>query len=429
LGTILSQREFEIKISNKFMNDLRDKLAQSKSFCLIPWIHLHVMPDSSVIPCCVAPYDDIFGDLKKQSIEEIWNSPRYQELRKAMLNGEKSSSCKHCYDVEATGFPSMRNTIWSRFHHHIHVVEKTSPQGNLPEINLKYIDVRFSNLCNFKCLGCSPALSSAWFDDHQKLFNYSSEKTRVLNVADDAPVFWKQLKSMIPDAEEIYFGGGEPLITKEHFEVLQLLIESKRTDVKLSYNTNLSTLTYGRWNLAELWDKFNRVLLGISIDDMGPRAEYFRHGTKWENIVTNLRLMQTKYPKVLRYVNCTVSWMNAYYLPDLYRFLVSENFITPEGFNVNMLLTPHDLSLQALPKNLKASITGRLKLFQSELMEEGPVGLSMMHKISNIIRYMNEKSTWEQEKDLLRERIIKLDNIRGTSFPKTYPELSGILDG
>ena len=33
-----------------------------KSFCILPWIHLNVLPNGSVIPCCISPYDDIYGD-------------------------------------------------------------------------------------------------------------------------------------------------------------------------------------------------------------------------------------------------------------------------------------------------------------------------------------------------------------------------------
>ena len=60
-------------------------LRKSPTFCMVPWVHLHIMPDASVIPCCVAPYDDHFGDAKKRPLKEIWNSEKYKKLRINML--------------------------------------------------------------------------------------------------------------------------------------------------------------------------------------------------------------------------------------------------------------------------------------------------------------------------------------------------------
>ena len=43
------------------------------------------------IPCCIAPFSmrgyDSFtlGDATQQSLREIWNGPRYQDFRRALL--------------------------------------------------------------------------------------------------------------------------------------------------------------------------------------------------------------------------------------------------------------------------------------------------------------------------------------------------------
>ena len=37
----------------------------------------------------------------------------------------------------------------------------------------------------------------------------------------------------------VYFAGGEPLINDMHYYILNKLIEHKRFDVTISYNTNL----------------------------------------------------------------------------------------------------------------------------------------------------------------------------------------------
>ena len=46
-------------------------LKESKRFCMLPWTHLHSWPDGRVLPCCMAPMDEILGNLKDQSFEEM----------------------------------------------------------------------------------------------------------------------------------------------------------------------------------------------------------------------------------------------------------------------------------------------------------------------------------------------------------------------
>lgn len=402
-----------------------EDLKANKAFCVLPWLHLHVMPDSSVIPCCVSPYDDHYGNVSTASISEIWNNDRFKDLRRKMLKGELPQGCKRCHDLEQSGFASMRTSLNRRFQGEMSsIANNTTSEGTYHEIKLKYIDIRFSNLCNFKCRGCSPALSSSWYDDYAKYLNFTSDKPRVRSIATDSPHFWSDFQSLVMDAEEIYFGGGEPLITKEHFDLLRLLIDKNKIDVDLSYNTNLSTLTYGNYNLTDLWQKFRRVTLGISLDDLGPRAEYFRSGTRWNVLEANMRKLRDEFTGIHRYVNCTVNITNIFYLPDLFIYLTSESIIDPNSFNINLLLDPVELRIDVLPLEAKYVIAEKLEKFRGLLDKKGYKKAS--HDFKNIITHMLDKDNSALYPKFV-ENTKKLDSIRGESFPLTYPELANIL--
>jgi MoaA/NifB/PqqE/SkfB family radical SAM enzyme len=407
--------------------EIEKLLKESKTFCMLPWIHLHVMPDSSVLPCCISPYDDHYGNGKTESVMEIWNSEKFKELRLNMLNGIASKGCSRCYQIEKSGFGSMRKNINNQFQRHVDLVEATKADGSLEKIDLKYIDIRFSNLCNFKCRGCGPTLSSSWFDDHQQLYNYKSEETKVRSVSAGSPKFWDELKSMTPYAEEIYFGGGEPLITQEHYEVLKHLDALQRYDVRLCYNTNLSQLNYGSVDLVEMWAKFKMVSLGISIDDLGARAEYFRSGTKWSVVEKNMIKLRDNYKGIKLYVNCTVNIMNVLYLPELFNYLTENRIISPKGMNINLLLDPHELSIQVLNPFLKTKVRNKLNVFKLQLLSKSQEYAKAALDVDNIIKFMDE----DDRSDLLptfREHTLKLDEIRKESFLTTYPELSTLLN-
>lgn len=403
----------------------KNLLEENKAFCVLPWLHLHVMPDSSVIPCCVSPYQDIYGNVSTDPVEEIWNNDRFKQLRLQMIKGELPAGCAHCHMVEKAGFQSLRNTSNQRFQNEVPMMlMNTSANGHYAELKLKYIDIRFSNLCNFKCRGCSPTLSSSWYEDHNLLYNYKSDKPKVSNIATDSPEFWARFQELVMDSQEIYFGGGEPLITKEHFDLLRLLIAKGKTNVRLSYNTNLSTLTYGNHNLTDLWSQFKEVALGISLDDIGPRAEYFRNGTKWNIVHSNLLKLRDDFKNISRYVNVTVSSMNIFYLPELYEYLISEKIIDNSGFNINLLLDPVELRADILPLEVKNKIKEKLSLFSQKLLKDGhPKSANDFINIINQMMKTDNSHLFEG----FKERTKKLDHIRGESFEKVYPELSALM--
>ena len=67
--------------------------------CFKPWQGLHIYWDGRVVPCCF-DYDGkvILGNLNKETLEEVWNNKKMQELRKQFLTGKFKSNklCKTC---------------------------------------------------------------------------------------------------------------------------------------------------------------------------------------------------------------------------------------------------------------------------------------------------------------------------------------------
>lgn len=56
--------------------------------CLIPWLMLGVTWDGVIIPCCIDPEAEyILGHVTKHDFREVWNGPRMQFMREAMIHG------------------------------------------------------------------------------------------------------------------------------------------------------------------------------------------------------------------------------------------------------------------------------------------------------------------------------------------------------
>ena len=57
---------------------------------------------------CCDPWEHNIGDLRENSLQEVWNSERMKEIRLNMLNGKKCKECVRCYEKENYGHDSLR---------------------------------------------------------------------------------------------------------------------------------------------------------------------------------------------------------------------------------------------------------------------------------------------------------------------------------
>jgi MoaA/NifB/PqqE/SkfB family radical SAM enzyme len=77
--------------------------------CLYPFLHARVGFSGKVYFC---PFIRIeVGDLNSSSIEEVWNSPRYVELRKLLLERKLFPVCRRCCKVELSPEPVPASEI------------------------------------------------------------------------------------------------------------------------------------------------------------------------------------------------------------------------------------------------------------------------------------------------------------------------------
>jgi radical SAM protein with 4Fe4S-binding SPASM domain len=338
------------------IEDLTEKqqhqLMHSENFCMIPWIHLHGWPDGRAYPCCLGKGEHPVGNLKEQTMLEVWNADAMREMRKNMLADKPSKECTACYEQETMGFSSMRNNSNKTFGHLVNEVDQTLEDGTHPEMKIRYWDVRFSNICNLKCRSCGSIFSSRWYDDDVKLFG-KPLRPRVQFAGRTDMDIWEQMQPHVPYLEQIYFAGGEPLIMEEHNRILRMLIETGNTKVRLIYNTNLTELKFKRENVIELWKHFPQVCVAASLDDMGDRAAIIRSGTNWAQVEQNIRDIKRECPHIDFMISPTLSMMNIWNFTKFHRYMVEQGFIEAKDFNLNILQGPDEYRIDVLPLDLK----------------------------------------------------------------------------
>lgn len=395
-----------------------------KNFCISPWIHLHTWPNDQVYPCCMTPMENPVGNLKENSLEEIWNSSKMKDLRVTFLKDNRPSSCNRCFEMEDAGQQSFRQSLNQQYKHHFDKIDNTLSNGTFKDFNLVYWDFRFNNICNFKCRTCGPQLSTGWYEDTKKIWGSLPNDIKVV---DNDIQTWEEIEPLFSSVEEIYFAGGEPLIMEEHYRILKRLDEMKRYDVKLRYNTNFSQLEYKNLKVYEIWKKFQSVELSASLDGSGLKGEYIRKNMKWSKILENREKINPVPDNIYFYINFTLSVMNCFHVVDFHRECVETGFIeTPNQFRLNVLQHPLHFRLQILPNDLKIKLIECYEKYIEDLskLENSQSIINDFRAAINFIQSEN----YTHEIDNFKKYIRQLDNIRKEKFSNIFPELSELME-
>jgi organic radical activating enzyme len=406
----------------------KDILTEGKSFCIIPWIHLHTSPSGVAAPCCISEScatEDGVGNSRTQSLSTIINSDKMKQLRLDMLSDVRNPECAKCHNHEDQGVVSFRkhaNRDYEQFFGE--AMETTNIDGSLSEFKMRYFDIRFSNICNFKCRTCGSGFSTQWEQEDLKN-NVWFARTIPKN---DNKEFLSEVLGQIEHIETAYFAGGEPLITEEHYVILEEMIRSGRTDIQLSYNTNLSNLKFKDKDLLSLWSKFKKhIMIYASVDHYGDRAEYIRSGTDW-GVVENNFLTAKKTPYIHLQMNTVLSVFNCLTIHEFYQYLIDKELYKPKDnvYSLYNMSTPEHLSCHILPSHLKDR--GKVSLERAiQVMKDNKFTSGKITELEKSIGWIYAKDTWDIEKRKFQEELTRLDRIRGESFEKTFPELVELL--
>lgn len=368
----------------------------------MPWIHLHVGNEGYVKACCVANIN--YGNINTQSLDEIWNGEPINKLREQFKQGIPDNRCAVCINLEKSGGKSIRQETFEKY-----------PATDTKTIALpKYFDIRFSNICNFRCRTCWHGASSRWFDEAKVLKNNSGEEAIINNIK-DFNSFIANCGDALLQAEEIYFAGGEPLVTEEHYLLLHWLIKNNVTNVRLRYNTNFSVLKFKNHDVIELWKKFSSIEILASIDASEELGEYIRKEMNWKKVLKNREAIRTL-PHIKFKIAPTVSVFNIKHIPYLYQSLLENNFIEAEDIYINILERPFHFNIKALPQEQKKTILQEHYIFFDWLNTKN---ISIKGKFQEYLDFMNSEDKSNLWPKFISE-TTKLDLMRGENFEEYW---------
>jgi radical SAM protein with 4Fe4S-binding SPASM domain len=385
------------------------------TFCVLPWVHLYVGPDGNVLPCCIADQTFPGGNIKEQSVESILTSDYFTAIRENMLNNRRSKECNYCYTKEDAGFISLRKTSNQRWN-------VSNPTAIIKKFNPVSFDIRLSNVCNLKCRMCSSYYSSAIANEENKMFGIKNEPVSLKYQQYDATL--TEILEYSIHAEKIYFAGGEPLLSKEHYSILHQLINCGNTDLDIFYSTNFTTLQYQNFSVLDLWKQFLNVTIGASLDAQGPVAEYVRHGTEWKNIEHNLVLLKKHCPHVNFTVSSTVGFLTVTSLIDLQKRWHESRVLDISKFSLNAMISPAHLTVAALPSHHKSRLEIIIQTHIQWCKNCGAISLA--NQWHDVLNYMLSTDN-SHHLGKFKKLTNVMDNYRKESLATVLPEYKDLI--
>lgn len=436
----------------------------NKSFCPEAWSQIEITSMGDYSICCLANNDRDFGlahdkngnvmNVMTHSFEEALNSETHKSQRLQLSRNEQPLRCRNCYDSEeATSGTSFVNAGTSKRQR---VIYKTSPlipayvRANTADqytdpvtgattSRIVNLHLRFGNLCNMKCVMCSPQHSNLWYDDHVALGYrdsagnpiYKLGDNRIFNILPDehgrnrmnftawweSDVWWERFRSIMSDLKYIYFTGGEPFLVPAMAQCLDMLIEAGlAADIRLRFDTNLSVINN---KILDKLSKFKRVIMCVSVDDVEERYNLIRFPGEFSTFITNLKRLKETNIKI-EYISSCIGIASIYTIPRVCD-LAKEYKVLPM---FRFLEGPHWLDLRYLPQPAKVEM---IKHYQ-DLCVSKPAHVQYYMTIIRLLeKYIDDSHTsYENLNDFVKYMDI-LDRQRGTDWRKTLPDTYDLL--
>ena len=393
-------------------------------FCVLPWISLETSPVGTVRPCCLAE-DELLDndgnkfDLSTASFTGIQTSNSMQKLRQEFLDGQQPKTCRKCWREERSGRTSKRMHTLDRLKHML--PDQTWTVDAKP---LMFLDLKLGNICNLKCRICGSWSSSTFAAEELQWLranedrkeNYHYHMLRQGAWPRENPKFWSEIDQVLDQIRYIEFTGGEPFMIREHFDMLQGMVDRGIAgQVEIHYNTNGTQWPEGA---EEIWRHFKTVEIAFSIDDVGTRFEYQRSGAVWSEVCANIerfKLLKSRNTNIQLQVCTTVNVFNVYYLETVANWIAQQNF---DFVYWNMMHEAYYFSISTLPESAKTAIAAHLMTAQ--------VNEDTRTEFKRIIDFMNNGVSLDG--NILHMRLKDLDFKRQQNLRNVEPEFAELID-
>lgn len=373
-----------------------------ETFCPLPWTHLFINPAGNSRLCCSA-----HGHA--ENYKNLINNKSFNKARLKMLNNERPSACnKYCYSTEDHGGYSKRNELLKEQRSQYTIsfndaVRNTNSDGSIKKDLITDLDLRIGNTCDLACVMCGSINSSKWAELEKEINMSKGMEHTFEDKWWENKKFWEELNEILLHAKLIKFGGGEPLLLKQHKDVLKF-IKDNNPNCIIKYITNANNISQ---EYIDLWQDIPNLSFTFSIDSIENRIEYLRWPIKWDNCVRNMKRLKVLKRKPNVVINYTMTLFNILYVnEDLHWFSEKKNELGIDNINLNHVHHPAFLHAGLLPEDIKSNIH-----------------IDNEDYAKDVTAYLDSATHNELQWNQFLKYAERLDSARGTDCRKTFPAL------
>jgi len=357
----------------KNISHIKNELDEiSTSFCAAKWQQVTLHLQNGHTHSCHHP------QTHKIPLEEIDKDPSAlhnteykKQQRKMMLEGKRPDECSYCWKVEDTEGVHFSDRIkkssssWAR--NHIQTIAKQEWNHNTVPT---HVEVSFSNVCNMKCVYCSPVFSSEWWSEINQHGPYPTSdqfnnldwiaetgRTPYLKRENNPYIdaWWKWWPDIRSKLHVLRVTGGEPFLSKDTSKLIKDIETGGCEQMELHINSNLQIpfwkLNSYMTDIADL--KENQLIkdakIFTSCDTHGEQAEYIREGMEYDTWLKNCKKVLKRGISLHIMVTANVLSIDSMKLlmADIYRLKQDYKAVT---YGVSILHSPKFLNVLNLPK-------------------------------------------------------------------------------
>jgi len=383
---------------NSIMNRAKDK---DNWFCVHPFTEMFVEIDGRYQACCLAGKDNVHNISNTSFKSWMEDSDYMNGLRKEMLNPNLdldgnptkdnkliNQHCTRCVKDEKRYGRSRRTyhmwkesnnpkNIWDAVEKVATEFEKTG-KYNWSEKRICQIQVKsFGVECNLDCHMCMHENSDMrikmakkhdlWntkvFGDIKHTLKKFQDVEDNLTRIDIKDVI-NQVCELGPYLRSIKIIGGEPLIMKQYYELLDAVIASGHAkDIVIKFQTNLTKLVAGKHKFIDYIPHFKYISFTASIDGIGKYAEYCRRRSNWQEIEDNIDLLndQKFEGKAWVEINSVITCFNVLRYYEVIDY--QKNHPGIRSANWLMIEWPKALRVNNLPDKIKKDLIPKYESF------------------------------------------------------------------
>lgn len=373
--------------------------------------------------------------LTTDTFDTFHNTPKKLADRRIMLDGEwPAGGCEYCKKIEDAGGTSDRML-------HLAIPDLTPPELEdntiAVDVTPRIVEVYFDNTCNLSCVYCHDGFSSRIQQENTRHGRFEHKgliidntHRRHSNFDQITQQFWSWLDANYATVRRFHLLGGEPFYQRQFDTCLDFLYNHTNKDLEFNIVSNLMVDPKRLRDYVErikslVTDRrIKRFEITASIDCWGDQQEYVRYGLDLQQWKQNFEYLVDQRWITLN-INQVVSVLTVPTMPDLIAYINTQRNNREIGHQLITANEPTYMNPDILNPDF-------FETYFEQVLEAMPADTWQQQEARKYMQGVRQQIAASDANPLeinkLRIYLDELDRRRNTSWRKTFPWLTGVLD-